>query len=80
MWTTAEKLKELDAITAEDLQAFYPTILSHLHLEALVHGNVFKEDAQAMLKTVIDILNPKELLPSQLIGHRSLIIPKGKCY
>ncbi|CAO3650854.1 unnamed protein product [Cunninghamella echinulata] len=77
MWTTAEKLKELDAITAEDLQTFYPTILSHLHLEALVHGNIYKEDAQAMLKTVIDILNPKELLPSQLIGHRSLIIPKG---
>jgi insulysin len=57
---------------------FYPTILSHLHLEALVHGNIVKEDAQKMLNLVLDILNPKELLSSQLIGHRSLILPKGK--
>lgn len=78
MWTTTEKVKELDAITAEDIQAFYPTILSHLHLEALVHGNIVKEDAQKMLNSVLDILNPKELLPSQMIGHRSLILPKGK--
>lgn len=78
MWTTAEKLSELDAITAEDIQAFYPTILSHLHLEALVHGNIVKEEAQKMLNSVLEILNPKELLPSQLIGHRSVILPEGK--
>ncbi|ORZ23957.1 Metalloenzyme, LuxS/M16 peptidase-like protein [Absidia repens] len=77
MWTTEEKLKELDAITAEDIQAFYPTILANLHLEALVHGNMLKEEAQKLLKSVVDILNPKELLRSQLIGHRSLVIPKG---
>ncbi|ORX55207.1 hypothetical protein DM01DRAFT_1335502 [Hesseltinella vesiculosa] len=77
MWTNDEKLKELDAITADDIQAFYPTILSHLHLEALVHGNLFKEDAQKMLESVLEVLNPKELLPSQLVGLRGLILPKG---
>ncbi|KAF7727647.1 Insulinase (Peptidase M16) [Apophysomyces ossiformis] len=77
MWTNAEKLVELDSITAEDIQAFYPTILSHLHLEALVHGNVFKEDARTMLSIVLDTLKPKELLASQIVGHRSLILPKG---
>lgn len=77
MWTNAEKLRELDAITAEDIQAFYPTVLSHLHLEALVHGNVVQDEAERMLTSVVDILNPKELIPSQLIGHRSLILPAG---
>ncbi|KAI9321267.1 Metalloenzyme, LuxS/M16 peptidase-like protein [Dichotomocladium elegans] len=77
MWTNAEKLKELDDITAEDIQAFYPTILSHLHLEALVHGNVLQKDAESMLTLVENILQPRELLPSQLIGHRSLILPQG---
>ncbi|KAI7855111.1 Metalloenzyme, LuxS/M16 peptidase-like protein [Circinella umbellata] len=77
MWTNAEKLKELDAITAEDIQSFYPTILSHLHLEALVHGNVQQEEAEKMMTSVTDVLNPRELLPSQLIGHRSLILPSG---
>ncbi|KAI8388880.1 Metalloenzyme, LuxS/M16 peptidase-like protein [Radiomyces spectabilis] len=77
MWTNAEKLKELEDITPEDVQNFYPTILSHLHIEALVHGNIVKDDAQSMLRNVVDILQPKQLLPSQLIGHRSLILPKG---
>lgn len=77
MWTNSEKLKELDYITAEDIQAFYPTILSQLHVEALVHGNLFKEDAQKMLKDALDTLKPKELLPSQLNGHHSLVLPEG---
>lgn len=77
MWTNSEKLKELDYITAEDIQAFYPTILSQLHVEALVHGNVLKEDAQKMLKDALDTLKPKELLPSQLNGHHSLVLPEG---
>lgn len=77
MWTNAEKLQELDTITAEDIQAFYPTILSHLHLEALVHGNVVQEEAESMMQTVLDILKPKELLPSQIVGHRSIILPEG---
>lgn len=77
MWTNAEKLAELDHITAEDIQAFYPTILSQLHVEALVHGNLFKDDAQKMLKDALDYLKPKELLPSQLNGHHSLVLPGG---
>lgn len=77
MWTNAEKLAELDYITAEDIQAFYPSILSQLHVEGLVHGNLFKEDALKMLKDALDILNPKDLLPSQLSGHHSLVLPKG---
>ncbi|KAG2190397.1 hypothetical protein INT46_004590 [Mucor plumbeus] len=77
MWTNAEKLAELDHITAEDIQSFYPTILSQLHVEALVHGNLLKEDATEMLKNTLKILNPKELLPSQLNGHHSLVLPEG---
>jgi insulysin len=77
MWTNAEKLQELDHITADDIQAFYPTILSQLHVEALVHGNLFKEDAQKMLQDALDTLDPKALLPSQLNGHHSLVLPKG---
>jgi insulysin len=77
MWTNAEKLAELDHINAEDIQAFYPTILSQLHVEGLVHGNLLKEDASQMLKDALDILKPKDLLPSQLSGHHSLVLPKG---
>ncbi|KAI7866288.1 Metalloenzyme, LuxS/M16 peptidase-like protein [Spinellus fusiger] len=77
MWSNEEKLRELENISAQDIQDFHPTIMSYLHLEALVHGNIVKEDAEKMLASVLDTLNPKALLPSQMIGHRSLMIPEG---
>ncbi|KAI8967298.1 Metalloenzyme, LuxS/M16 peptidase-like protein [Mycotypha africana] len=80
MWTNAEKLQELESITAEDIQAFYPTVLAQLHVEALVHGNVVKEEAQRMLRQVIAILQPKPLLPHQRVRHHSLLLPHGSKY
>ncbi|KAH8549377.1 Metalloenzyme, LuxS/M16 peptidase-like protein [Umbelopsis sp. PMI_123] len=77
MWTNDEKLGELDAITAQDIQDFYPSLISHLHLEALAHGNVTENDAKNMLSIVQDILKPKTLLASQLTSHRSVILPAG---
>ncbi|KAI8982604.1 Metalloenzyme, LuxS/M16 peptidase-like protein [Pilobolus umbonatus] len=77
MWTNAEKLAELEHITADDIQSFYPEILSQLHVEALVHGNLFAEDAKNMLMDVVNTLKPKELEPNQLVSHHSLILPKG---
>ncbi|RCH96410.1 Insulinase (Peptidase M16), partial [Rhizopus stolonifer] len=77
MWTNAEKLSELEAIQAEDIQTFYPTILSHLHIESLVHGNIFKQDAQKMLQDAIQILDPKPLAASQFKGNHSLVLPLG---
>lgn len=80
MWTHDEKLGELDAITAQDIQDFYPSLISHLHFEALAHGNVTKADAKKMLDIVQDILKPKTLLPSQLTSHRSVLLTAGSKY
>ncbi|KAI9266092.1 Metalloenzyme, LuxS/M16 peptidase-like protein [Sporodiniella umbellata] len=77
MWTNAEKLSELEAITAQDIAVFYPTLLSHLHVESLVHGNVTQSDAQKMLEDALAILEPKALSPSQLKGNHSLVLPVG---
>ncbi|KAI9477913.1 MAG: Metalloenzyme, LuxS/M16 peptidase-like protein [Benjaminiella poitrasii] len=77
MWTNAEKLAELEHITADDIQQFYPTLLTQLQIESLVHGNVFKEDAAKMLKDVTETLQAKPLLPSQISGHHSLVLPEG---
>ncbi|KAG0178612.1 Insulinase (Peptidase M16) [Apophysomyces sp. BC1034] len=77
MWTNSEKLQELGSITAEDIQTFYPRMLSHLHVEALVHGNMTKEETQTMFHKVIDILKPRNLLPSQLSSSRSILLPTG---
>ncbi|RIA87766.1 Metalloenzyme, LuxS/M16 peptidase-like protein [Glomus cerebriforme] len=78
IWTNEEKLEVLENIKYEDIEMFYPELLGHLFIESLIHGNILKDDAIKMLQKVEEILQPKALLPSQLIGSRSVLIPEGK--
>lgn len=43
MWLNDEHLEELETVTMEEVQAFYPLILKQLYIESLVHGNLYKE-------------------------------------
>ncbi|CAG8596514.1 4609_t:CDS:10, partial [Acaulospora morrowiae] len=78
IWTIEEKLKALENVTLQDVQLFYPELLAHLQIEALVHGNVSKDEALKLSQMVEDILRPKPLLPTQLIGNRSIVLPQGR--
>jgi insulysin len=78
MWTNEEKLEASQDIKYEDIEMFYPGLLNQLYIESLVHGNVLKDDAIKMLRQVEEILQPKALVPSQLIGYRAVIMPQGK--
>jgi insulysin len=79
LWTPEEKCLELESVTAQDIQNYYPTILSHMHVEALAHGNCFAEEAINMMEMIEDILKPRAVLPSQLAGPRTLLLPEGTC-
>lgn len=43
MWLNEEHLEELSHVTLEDVKSFFPQALQQFHLEALVHGNLYKE-------------------------------------
>jgi insulysin len=43
MWLNDECLEELDNVTLEGVKLFFPQVLRQFHLEALVHGNLYKE-------------------------------------
>lgn len=43
IWMHEDVLPELEAITIEDVKLFYPKVLRTVHIEALVHGNLYKE-------------------------------------
>ncbi|KAJ3324178.1 Insulinase (Peptidase M16) [Blyttiomyces sp. JEL0837] len=45
LWTSAEKLQELETIDAGDVASYYPSILNPIHIEALVHGTVDRHTA-----------------------------------
>jgi insulysin len=43
MWLNEEYLVELENLTIEDVQNFFPKLLRQTHIEMLVHGNLHKE-------------------------------------
>ncbi|KAM9366027.1 insulin-degrading enzyme isoform 2-T2 [Pholidichthys leucotaenia] len=83
-WTKDELKEALDDVTLLLLKAFIPQLLSRLHIEALIHGNITKESALGMMQMVEDTLiehaQTKPLLPSQLIRYREVQVPDGSWY
>ncbi|XP_061645273.1 insulin-degrading enzyme isoform X3 [Phyllopteryx taeniolatus] len=83
-WTKDELREALEDVTLPRLKAFIPQLLSRLHIEALLHGNITKESALGMMQMVEDTLiehaRTKPLLPSQLIRYREVQVPDGGWY
>uniref|UniRef100_A0A3Q3GM64 Insulin-degrading enzyme n=1 Tax=Labrus bergylta TaxID=56723 RepID=A0A3Q3GM64_9LABR len=83
-WTKDELREALDDVTLARLKAFIPQLLSRLHIEALLHGNIPKESALGMMQmledTLIEHAHTKPLLPSQLIRYREVQVPDGGWY
>ncbi|XP_032396923.1 insulin-degrading enzyme isoform X3 [Etheostoma spectabile] len=83
-WTKDELKEALEDVTLSRLKAFIPQLLSRLHIEALLHGNITKESALGMMQMVEDTLiehaHTKPLLPSQLIRYREVQVPDGGWY
>ncbi|KAF9357740.1 Insulinase (Peptidase M16) [Mortierella sp. NVP85] len=77
LWTHEEKLAELKDLTPEDIQSFYPVLLSRLHIEGLIHGNMTAADALKAGSIVEEGLSPKALVPSELLSQRSHLFPEN---
>ena len=77
-WINAEYVAALDPLTPEDIVAFYPLLLSQLHIETLIHGNLYREDALRLTSLIEATLqHPRPLPDSQWQTHRSLLLPAG---
>ena len=76
-WINEQCLAELPHLTAQDIRDFYPQLLRQIHIEALVHGNLYKEDALRLVQLVENILKPRTLPRSLWSIHRSMILPPG---
>jgi len=80
-WTKMDLLNACEDLTVEALQSFIPFLFSQLHLEFLIHGNVTKDQAIAMVETVEDgfvsHFATKPLLPCQLIRDREFQLTNG---
>ncbi|KOS15541.1 ste23-metalloprotease involved in a-factor processing [Malassezia pachydermatis] len=77
MWTQHDKLKVISSITAKDVQTYQAELLSALHAEMLVHGNMSASVAHSLLADVESRLDFKALPVHLTVPPRSLILPPG---
>jgi len=75
-----ELAAELPAVTAEAVRLFRKELLGQLHMEAYVHGNLYKEDALKLTDMIEKTLKPRALPREQWPIRRSLIFPPGSNY
>jgi len=80
MWTNEECLAELENLSIDDVKTLVPRLTKQLHIEALVHGNLYKEDALKYSELIESILQPRSLPVAQFAVRRSLILPPGGKY
>lgn len=71
---------ELPEITAEDVRSFHAQVMSQLHIEAYVHGNMYKEDSLKLTDMIESILKPRVLPKEEWPIMRSLVFPPGSNY
>ena len=67
------------AVTVPTLQSFVELFLSRLHLEALLHGNITRQQAMDLVTDVEALLvHTQPLLSSQQLMLREVKLPPGK--
>lgn len=76
-WAVFELLEELQNVTAEDVRQFFPQLLRQMHIEVLVHGNLYKEDALNVTNLVESTMKPKRLPATQWPTQRNIELPRG---
>lgn len=79
-WVNKQYAAELEHITAADVEAFFPQVLRQLHVELLVHGNMYKEDALKITDMIEETLKTRALPRSQWPTQRNLILAPGSNY
>ncbi|KAG0345952.1 Insulinase (Peptidase M16) [Podila humilis] len=74
-WTYKEKLEEVKVLTPVDIQVFYPQLLSRLHINCLVHGNMDEVQTLEACSLVENTLVPRPLTRSEILPPRSVLLP-----
>lgn len=85
VFSHAERLAELDGITAAMVQDFGPALLGRLHIEVLVHGNCTAEDSMALVDIVQEALTVRglgrPLAPiERTVLKREHVLPEGSFF
>ncbi|GAA5870391.1 hypothetical protein JCM1840_004712 [Sporobolomyces johnsonii] len=76
-WTFDDRLGGLQGLTMTDVDQHAAKLIEQLQVDALVHGNLAREDALDMLALVEGRLAARPSDPAENDYHRALILPSG---
>ncbi|XP_066996978.2 insulin-degrading enzyme [Anabrus simplex] len=83
-WTKDDLLAGVKDLTLKSLEAFVPQLLSKLHIECFIHGNIDRKAALELVNMVEDKLNSFlhicPLLPYQMLRNREYKLEDGCNY
>lgn len=74
---TSQYAAELPHITLEDVKNFAKGLISQAHIEMLVHGNIYRDEARRMASMLESTLKPQILPKEQWPVRRNMILPSG---
>uniref|UniRef100_A0A914XIB4 Insulin-degrading enzyme n=1 Tax=Plectus sambesii TaxID=2011161 RepID=A0A914XIB4_9BILA len=81
LWSKEQLLSVADGVSLDSLKRFIPEMLSALHIEALVHGNVTKEDALGLVDDALAALKSarpvRPLFPAEMKHDREHKLIEG---
>ncbi|ORX53679.1 hypothetical protein DM01DRAFT_1336212 [Hesseltinella vesiculosa] len=80
MWKIDDLRSEIKDVSLQDVQSTFPLLLAHLHLEALVHGDMNKAEAIDIVRNAETMIQPRPLSASQFVSNRSVLLPEGHSY
>ncbi|RXK37995.1 insulysin [Tremella mesenterica] len=80
VWTSAERLVEIQHVTAADVQAFAKDAFGRLYVEMLVHGNISSEGAKGIQNMIERVLRPRSLTDAEKVARRSLSLPDSSSF
>ncbi|XP_055534870.1 nardilysin isoform X2 [Wyeomyia smithii] len=79
-WTTVERFNALKNLTIEELKEYSQTFFRHVRIQALIQGNVRRQDALHLMSKMLATLEIGEIQNQSLIESKAREIPLGNNY
>eukprot|EP00123_Amoebidium_parasiticum_P017153 comp23732_c1_seq1/m.40925 comp23732_c1_seq1/g.40925 ORF comp23732_c1_seq1/g.40925 comp23732_c1_seq1/m.40925 type:complete len:972 (-) comp23732_c1_seq1:688-3603(-) len=80
LWSHKQKLDALEDVTPQQLASFVPLLLTQVHTECYIHGNVTREEARQLAHEFDPLCQAPPLSPAELTRHRHIKFEPGITY
>ncbi len=77
-YSPAQKLATVEQMSIDDVRAFIGILFKKGYVEALVHGNVSRDEAETAARGIVDTLGMKTLKKDKVFENSTLVLDEGQ--